>query len=115
MNRPDIFQLHAALCQTLANATRLKVIALLGGGEKSVGEMADTIGVSLSNVSQHLAVLRSQDIVNSRKEAQTVFYDLTDRRILEACSKIRAVLLDQMKMRGEVAQETDPKYVITVD
>jgi DNA-binding transcriptional ArsR family regulator len=115
MKKPDIFQLHAHLCGTLSNATRLKILALLGQRERSVGEMAEIIGVSSSNVSQHLAVLHSHHLVLARKQAQTVFYSIADRRMIQACSLIRSVLLDQMKMRGEVAQETDPRYVITVD
>lgn len=115
MKRPDIFELHASLCGTLANPTRLKILALLGKKETSVGEMAAAIGASLANVSQHLAVLKSSHLVVARKQRQTVFYSLADRRIIQACSLIRSVLLDQMKLRGEVAEETDPRYVVTVE
>jgi len=113
--RPDIFELHAGICRTLANATRLKILALLGKQEMSVGDMAEAIGASLSNISQHLAILRGHHLVESRKEGQTVYYSLADHRIIEACSQIRSVLLDQMRLRGEVAQETDPRYLITIE
>lgn len=112
-NKPDIFELHAAVCKTLASATRLKILALLGNREMNVGEMAEAIGASLPNVSQHLTVLKSHHLVIARKEGQSVFYSLADRRIIQACTAIRAVLLDQMKLRGEMAQDTDPKYVVT--
>ncbi len=115
MARPDIFELPAGGCRTLANATRLKILALLGAREMSVGELADAIGASLSNVSQHLALLRGQHLVATRKEGQMVLYSLADRRIIQACAQIRAVLLDQMKLRSEVAQETDARYAITLD
>lgn len=115
MKRPDIFELHATVCGTLSNPTRLKILALLGKQETSVGEMASAIGVSLSNVSQHLAVLKSSHLVASRKQGQTVFYSLADRRIIQACALIRSVLLDQMKVRGVIAEETDPRYVVTVE
>ncbi len=111
----DIFDLHASLCGTLANPTRLKIIALLGRQERKVGELAEVIGVSQSNVSQHLAILSSHGLLQARKQAQTVFYSLADRRIIRACSLIRSVLLDQMKSQGEVARETDPRYVVTID
>jgi DNA-binding transcriptional ArsR family regulator len=114
-NRPDIFVLHANVCKTLANPTRLKILALLGKRETSVGEMAQTIGVAPSNISQHLAVLSAQHLVVARKQAQTVYYRLADRRIIQACSLTRSVLLDRMKERGEIAQEADPRYVITAD
>ena len=111
----DIFDLHASLCGTLANPTRLKILALLGKQERKVGELAEIIGVSPSNVSQHLAILSSRGLVLARKQAQTVFYRLADRRIIRACSLIRSVLLDEMASHGKIAQETDPRYVVTVD
>ena len=111
----DIFDLHASTCGTLSNPTRLKILALLGRQERKVGELAEIIGVSPSNVSQHLAILSSHDLVLARKQAQTVFYRLADRRIIRACSLIRSVLLDKMRSHGEVARETDPRYVVTID
>ena len=112
---PDIFDMHASICGTLANPTRLKILALLGRQERKVGELAEIIGVSPSNVSQHLAILSSHGLVLARKQAQTVFYRLADRRLIRACSLIRSVLLDKMKDHGEVARETDPRYVVTID
>jgi DNA-binding transcriptional ArsR family regulator len=112
MRKLNIFELHANLCKTLANPKRLMILALLGKHETSVGEMAEVMGVSLSNVSQNLAVLRAHHLVSARKKGQTVYYSLTDRRIIQACTLLRSVLLDQMKMRGQVAQEADPRYAI---
>jgi ArsR family transcriptional regulator len=113
MEQYDLFDLHADFCKTLSNPKRLRILALLARKERSVGEIAEAIGVSLSNASQHLAVLKSQNLVNTRKEGQTVHYGLADRRIIQACTMIRSVLLDNMKNRGLVAQEADPKYAIT--
>jgi ArsR family transcriptional regulator len=77
-----------------------------------VGEIAEVIAAPLSNVSQHLELLKAQSLERTRKEGQTVFYRLADRRIIEACTLIRSVLLDKMKERGQVAQEIDPRYVV---
>lgn len=109
----DLFELHADFCKTLAHPTRLRIIALLARKERSVGEIAEVVGVSLSNVSQHLSVLKFRNLVNTRKEGQTVYYGLTDRRIIQACTTIRSILLDNMKHRGGVAQEADARYAIT--
>jgi DNA-binding transcriptional ArsR family regulator len=112
---PDIFDLHAGVCGTLSNPTRLKILALLEKQERKVGELAEIIGVSPSNVSQHLAILSSRGLVRARKQAQTVFYRLSDKRIIQACTLIRSVLLDQMKSHGKVATEADPRYAVAVD
>jgi DNA-binding transcriptional ArsR family regulator len=112
MEKTDIFELHADLCKTLSNPKRLMILALLAKKEMSVGEIAEVIAVPLSNVSQHLALLKAQSLVQTRKEGQTVHYSLSDRRIIQACTLIRSVLLDKMKERGQIAQESDPQYMV---
>jgi ArsR family transcriptional regulator len=112
MEKTDIFELHADLCKTLSNPKRLMILALLAKKEMSVGEIAEVVSVPLSNVSQHLSLLKAQSLVQTRKDGQTVYYSLSDRRIIEACTLIRSVLLDKMKERGQIAQEIDPRYVV---
>jgi DNA-binding transcriptional ArsR family regulator len=112
MEKTDIFELHADLCKTLSNPKRLMILALLAKKEMSVGEIAEVIAVPLSNVSQHLSLLKAQSLVQTRKNGQTVHYSLADRRIIQACTLIRSVLLDKMKERGQIAQEVDPRYVV---
>ncbi len=111
----ELFQIHADYCRVLANSKRLMIMACLDKKEMSVGEIAECIGAPLSTVSQHLSVLRNKQLVESRKEGQTVFYSPTDRRIMDACRIIRTVLIDGMKKRGEIAQEIDPDHVIVDD
>jgi ArsR family transcriptional regulator, virulence genes transcriptional regulator len=112
MEKTNIFELHADLCKTLSNPKRLMILALLARKEMSVGEIAEVISVPLSNVSQHLSRLKAQGLVHGRKEGQVVRYNITDRRIIQACTLIRSVLLDRMKERGQVALEIDPRYVV---
>lgn len=111
MEKTNVFELHADLCKTLSNPKRLMILALLAKKETSVGEIADVLSVPLANVSQHLSLLKAQGLVHARKEGQVARYSLTDRRIIQACTLIRSVLLDRMKARGLVAQEVDPRYV----
>jgi len=112
MEKTDIFELHADLCKTLSNPKRLMILALLAKKEMSVGEIAEVISVPLSNVSQHLSLLKAQSLVQTRKDGQTVYYSLADRRIIEACTLIRSVLLDKMKERGQIAKKIEPRYVV---
>ena len=108
MEKTDIFELHADLCKTLSNPKRLMILALLAKKEMSVGEIAEVIAVPLSNVSQHLSLLKAQSLVRTRKDGQTVYYSLSDRRIIEACTLIRSVLLDKMKERGRSRRRSTP-------
>lgn len=70
-----------ALLKAMANQCRLLVLChLSASGELSVGELADRVDLSQSALSQHLAKLREEGLVATRKEAQTVFYRLCDPR-----------------------------------
>lgn len=111
----EVFHLHAEFCKVLANPKRLMIIALLSKQEMSVGELAEATETALPTISQHLRVLREHHIVATRKEGQTVYSSLVDPRIMEACTKIRAVLLDSMKRRGVIAREIDPLGVSRED
>jgi DNA-binding transcriptional ArsR family regulator len=113
MEKPDIFELHARFCRSLSNPKRLIILATLAKGEKSVGELAEASGVTLANISQHLTVLRSHNIVKSRKEGQTVYYSIVDTRLVDACNLIRAILLDGMKRQGMIASGMDATDIMT--
>ena len=113
IENPEIFKLHAEYCKTLASPKRLMILAMLAVREMSVGEMAEAMGVPLANVSQHLTVLKSHNIVRVRKEGQTVYYNLVDARVTDACMLIRSLLLDNLKKRGLLAEEIDARHVLT--
>lgn len=68
----------ADLLKAMAHAQRLRVLCLLVEGERSVGEINRAVDLSQSALSQHLAKLRDEGLVATRKEAQTVFYRLAD-------------------------------------
>jgi DNA-binding transcriptional ArsR family regulator len=69
---------HAVeLLKAMANEWRLMILCQLSEGEKTVSELQDILGLSQSALSQHLAVLRREKIVNARKHAQSVFYSLS--------------------------------------
>jgi DNA-binding transcriptional ArsR family regulator len=74
----------AAIAKALADPKRLCVVEELAAGERSVGDLSRCIGCQVPNMSQHLAVLRSAGVVESRREGSTVFYRLVDPTILDA-------------------------------
>jgi DNA-binding transcriptional ArsR family regulator len=74
------------LLKSLANRHRLLILCQLVDGERPVGELAVRLGVRDSTVSQHLALLRKDGLVRTRREGQTIYYALVDgpaRRVLE--------------------------------
>lgn len=79
---------HAAarLLKLLASEQRLLILCRLIDGEASVGDLAVHVGLAQSATSQHLAKMRAEGLVATRREAQTIFYRLADPaavRVLE--------------------------------
>jgi DNA-binding transcriptional ArsR family regulator len=66
------------LLKGLANESRLMIMCVLSEGEVSVGQLNQRIKLSQSALSQHLAVLRDQELVQTRRESQTIYYRLSD-------------------------------------
>ncbi|WP_245543195.1 ArsR/SmtB family transcription factor [Oceanospirillum maris] len=83
-----------ALLKALANENRLMILCYLEGKELSVSELNESLDLSQSALSQHLAVLRRDELVKTRRESQTIFYSLNGDR---ASSIIR--MLHQMYCR----------------
>ncbi len=73
----------AELLRAMANPHRLLVLCMLGDGEMSVGALNERLPLSQSALSQHLAVLRKDKLVKTRREAQTVYYRVANGPALD--------------------------------
>ncbi|KOO06490.1 ArsR/SmtB family transcription factor [Vibrio hepatarius] len=69
------------LLKAMANERRLQILCLLHNNELSVGELCNKLELSQSALSQHLAWLRRDGLVETRKEAQTVYYTLSSEEV----------------------------------
>ena len=99
------YRLHAEICRVLTDAKRLMLLDTLRGGERSVGELASAIGVTLPNASQHLAVLRSAGLVDGRRTGTTVNYRLAEPTITTACDIIHAIVTRRFAHGGRPAAD----------
>jgi ArsR family transcriptional regulator, virulence genes transcriptional regulator len=97
------FRLHAEICKVLTDPKRLMLLDGLRDGERSVGELADRIGATLPNASQHLAVLRGAGLVVGRRTGTAVRYRLTEPAIIEACDVIHDIVLRRAARRSPAA------------
>lgn len=66
----------SALMKTLGHKDRLMILCHLAAGEKSVGQIAELLEIPQSPLSQHLSRMRKENLVDTRREAQTIFYSL---------------------------------------
>jgi len=69
--------------KALAHPTRLKIVRALMGGELCVKSLWETLGLPQANVSQHLMVLKNQNIITSRRDGPKICYSLADERALK--------------------------------
>jgi len=82
---------YAAVGRALADPKRLCVLESLAERELSVSELSVRVGCQVPNMSQHLAVLRSAGLVSTRRDGNTVYYRLSDSRVLEAYRLIQTI------------------------
>jgi ArsR family transcriptional regulator len=77
--------------KAMSHPLRLKILCTLGDKEISVQDIVDQVGTSQSNISQHLAILRDKGILDSRKDANRVYYRVGDARTLRLIDMMREV------------------------
>ncbi len=99
-----IFRLHADVCKMLAQPLRLEILFHLRDGELTVKELSARTAARGANLSQHLALMRQQGIVDSRKEGVWVYYRIANRKTLRAFELMRQVLLDKLKAEEKIAE-----------
>ena len=77
--------------KAMSHPLRLMILCKLGEGEFSVQDIVDNVGTSQSNISQHLAIHRDKGILSARKDANKVFYKVTDFKTLKLIDMMREV------------------------
>ncbi|OSZ70835.1 ArsR family transcriptional regulator [Sphingomonas sp. IBVSS1] len=79
----------ARLLKALSNERRLLILCQIGEGERSVGSLQ--VGLSQSALSQHLALLRAEGLVSTRRDAQTIYYRIADPAVLQLIATLAAI------------------------
>ena len=100
----EVNLLHAQVCQSVADPTRILILYSLAESTRYVNELAEMLEVSQPTVSRHLKVLRDRGLVTATREGTAVCYALRDRRIIEALDLLRAVMTDILTQQAELAE-----------
>ena len=87
-NDDDVNRASRSL-KAMSHPLRLKILCTLGEQEVSVQDIVERVGTSQSNISQHLAILRDKGILDSRKDANRVYYRMVDSRTLKLIDMMR--------------------------
>lgn len=94
----------ADLLSAMSNAKRLLILCNLVAGEMPVGQLAETVGLSQSALSQHLAKLRARKLVSTRRDAQTIYYSIASESVYQVLETIGDIFLSSRPTR--MAQAT---------
>jgi len=100
LSEVDVFAVHADFCRVFSDAKRLRIYWFLEGKECSVGEIAEHLGVTMQNASQHLRVMRDKGAVAFRKQGQMILYRISNEKFLQASKLIREALLENLGLHG---------------
>src|SRR5690606_22593431 len=101
LSKAELERLHdraaeaAALLKALSNENRLLILCTLAGGELSVSELNERIAMSQSALSQQLAVLRREGLVQTRREAQTIYYSVAPSNAAPVIEVLRRIYCRQ--------------------
>ncbi|GER85174.1 hypothetical protein KTAU_38090 [Thermogemmatispora aurantia] len=102
---PDpLLELIAARFRLLGEPLRLKLLAALTGGERSVGELVALTGASQPNVSKHLAALMQGGLVKRRKVGTSIYYTLADPSVLTLCDIVCAGVQERFTTLAQTLQ-----------
>jgi len=107
----EVYRLQAEVLKTLSNPRRLEIIHLLADGPREVGRLAEEMGMSQPNVSQHLALMRSAGVVEAERDGREVRYRLSDPEIICACETMRGVLVRRLARISAAATRTPGEVV----
>jgi ArsR family transcriptional regulator len=103
----------ANIFRALSHPTRIAILELLRDRELSARAIQEKLGVEQANLSQHLAILRSQQIVANRKDGNQVFYSIRNPVLIEVLDLMRLYfqtsLTDAIQMLGEVEREASAR------
>ena len=83
IDKNEYIETAARALKAIAHPLRLKILCVLGASEVCVQDIVDAVGTSQSNISQHLAILRDKGVLQTRKDANRVYYRVGDQRTLQ--------------------------------
>jgi len=91
----------ATYFQALAEPTRLKILNLLRGGERNVGEIAQACGYTSANVSRHLTLLTKHGLVARESRGTSVYYRIADASVYALCDLVCGSIARQFERTAE--------------
>ena len=102
-------ELLGSFFATFAHTTRMRIFCALQHNPKTVTAIAHEAGISITNASQHLRIMRDRGAVISEKKAQSVYYRIADPRFVEAAILIRQAISERFQQTAALAALRSPR------
>lgn len=91
IDKKEHIETAARALKAISHPLRLKILCIVGAQEVCVQDIVEAVGTSQSNISQHLAILRDKGVLQTRKDANRVYYRVADQRTLQLVGMMREV------------------------
>ena len=101
----ELYKIHAEMCGVFSSSTRLEILNLLKDKQLSVTELIEKTKLSQANISQHLSIMKSKEIVTSNRKGKNIYYKLTNPKIIKAFDIIREVLTERLMENGRIVKK----------
>lgn len=102
--KEEILKLQAEFCKSLASPKRLRIVEELKLGPCSVGELGNRLGLKQSSTSQLLAILRKAGVIRAERHGNTVYYSLSNPRVISACENVRSIIAEELERRKRLGE-----------
>ena len=105
IHKAEFYNLHADLCKAIFNPKRLAIIDALRGNRMNVSDLSEKLSTSQSNISQHLAILRSKGLVVSVNEGSNTYYSISNPKIIKAFDLVSEIIKDKFRSDNKILNE----------
>jgi len=105
ISEEGVLLLHRYVCEGIADPKRLMLLYYVAERPRNVSELTELLDVAQPTVSHHLRILRERGLVDAVRDGTSIFYSLSDPRILQAIEILRAYVADLMTGRASVVNK----------
>ncbi len=100
----EVTELHAGICNGLADPTRILMLYALVDAPRNVNDLTESLNIPQPTTSRHLKILRQQGLVIGERQGLYIYYRLADKRIIEALDLLRTILNDRLTYRASLVE-----------
>ena len=102
--KEEVYRLHANVCSGIADPKRILILYKLAESPSMVSDISEELETPQPTMSRHLKILKDCGLVTATRDGKAVIYSLADRRVIKALDILRAVLVETLESKSELAQ-----------